>query len=242
MEYPIIDNLISAYLINGWTGLDIPGTVTYEPIQLGIGDPSPTNVRPILPAKTLNVGGNIIDIYGGALDTATKTLTINKSIVYFGDLTWTFYSAFHMFLASVPLQKTSYQKKGIASEYAFINEWVTGPLWVNGDNVFTLQGTDKNIRVKSTSYNDADLFKTKNSNVQFVYELENPVIYQLTDDELYNAIGIKDDIAHRLKLPMLKYFSHVVIEALQKAAAGTQTADDEEILRHYLAPLGIGGI
>lgn len=50
------------------------------------------------------------------------------------------------------------------------------------------------------------------------------------------------DITHRLKLPLPHYFPHPVIDALQRAAAGTQTADDTEILRHYLTPLGIGGI
>lgn len=50
------------------------------------------------------------------------------------------------------------------------------------------------------------------------------------------------DIAHRLKLPLPYYFPHPVIDALQRAAAGTQTADDIEVLRYYLTPLGIGGI
>ena len=50
------------------------------------------------------------------------------------------------------------------------------------------------------------------------------------------------DIKNRFKLPMIHYFPHPVIDALQRAAAGTQTADDTEILRHYLTPLGIGGI
>ena len=66
---------------------------------------------------------------------------------------------------------------------------------------------------------------------------------------LYNTTGqtIEYDttinmISHRLKLPLPHYFPHPVIDALQRAAAGTQTADDTEILRHYLTPLGIGGI
>ena len=50
------------------------------------------------------------------------------------------------------------------------------------------------------------------------------------------------DIDKRLKLPMIHYFPHPVIDALQRAAAGNQTADDTEVLRHYLTPLGIGGI
>lgn len=52
----------------------------------------------------------------------------------------------------------------------------------------------------------------------------------------------KNDFPNRLKLPLPHYFPHPVIDALQRAAAGTQTADDTEILRHYLTPLGIGGI
>lgn len=66
---------------------------------------------------------------------------------------------------------------------------------------------------------------------------------------LYNTTGqtIEYDttinmISHRLKLPLPHYFPHPVIDALQRAVAGTQTADDTEILRHYLTPLGIGGI
>lgn len=56
------------------------------------------------------------------------------------------------------------------------------------------------------------------------------------------TIKNKNDIARRLKLPLSHYFPHPVIDALQRAAAGTQTADDTEVLRHYLTPLGIGGI
>ena len=50
------------------------------------------------------------------------------------------------------------------------------------------------------------------------------------------------DIKNRLKLPMIHYFPHHVIDALISAADGQQTAEENEILRHYLTPLGIGGI
>ena len=53
---------------------------------------------------------------------------------------------------------------------------------------------------------------------------------------------VKNDFPNRLKLPLPHYFPHPVIDALQRAAASTQTADDTEILQHYLTPLGIGGI
>ena len=57
----------------------------------------------------------------------------------------------------------------------------------------------------------------------------------------YEPYEIKGtDINNRLPLPMIKCYP--LYDSLQRAAAGTQTADDTEILRHYLAPLGIGGI
>ena len=50
------------------------------------------------------------------------------------------------------------------------------------------------------------------------------------------------DIKDRLKLPMIHYFPHPVIDALISAADGQPTEEEKEILRHYLTPLGIGGI
>ena len=78
--------------------------------------------------------------------------------------------------------------------------------------------------------------------------MQYPIIDHITNAYINNGwTGLdipqtKDDIAHRLKLPLPHYFPHPVIDALQRAAAGNQTADDTEILRHYLTPLGIGGI
>ena len=51
-----------------------------------------------------------------------------------------------------------------------------------------------------------------------------------------------NDISNRLKLPLIKYFPHSVIDALISASTGQQTAEETEILKHYLTPLGIGGI
>lgn len=50
------------------------------------------------------------------------------------------------------------------------------------------------------------------------------------------------DIASRLKLPLPHYFPHPVINALISAADGQHTEEEKEVLRHYLTPLGIGGI
>lgn len=70
--------------------------------------------------------------------------------------------------------------------------------------------------------------------------MEYPIINTFLSAYITNVIP--SDIARKLRLPMIKYFPHPVIDALQRASTGTQTADDTEVLRHYLTPLGIGGI
>ena len=81
MEYPIIDIIVSAYLNNGWTGLDIPDSVQINAKQEGSGTPSPTNVRPILPGAIFNINNEDVPVYGGTLDTHTGIVTINKSFL-----------------------------------------------------------------------------------------------------------------------------------------------------------------
>lgn len=63
------------------------GGVNIEPYQAGRGDPAPDNIQPITPGLTLSGVG---DIYGGALDTATGTLSVDKlGKVFDGTETWT---------------------------------------------------------------------------------------------------------------------------------------------------------
>lgn len=245
MQYLIIDSLANAYINNGWTGLDIPDTITYEPIQLGSGDPSPTNVRPILPATTLNIGGTDVPVYGGTLNVTTGVLTVDKvkqridalpnSISY--DQTW------HRFLSNFLYEPKVYPIRTapvLCSCYKSITDG--RPITEVPDFSCYLDSGDGHIMFHDTRYDNVSSFINGVGNQSFVYELATPTTYQLTPTELINTIGIKDNIAHRLKLPLPHYFPHPVIDALKRAETGTQTADDTEILRHYLTPLGIGGI
>lgn len=50
------------------------------------------------------------------------------------------------------------------------------------------------------------------------------------------------DIFSRTRLPLIRYFPHPVIDSLQRASDGTMTADDVQVLRHYLTKFGIGNI
>lgn len=56
----------------------------------------------------------------------------------------------------------------------------------------------------------------------------------------YIPYSAKNNLNNKLRKTMSHCYP--LYEPLQRAAAGTQTADDTEILQHYLTPLGIGGI
>ena len=250
MQYPIIDLISKAYLNNGWTGLDIPETITYEPIQLGSGDPSPTNIRPILPATTLNIGGNDVPVYGGTLNTSTKILTVTHRLFELSSVptnSWAKSNTFPGgFFANNQVTEPVGTFKGYtpficthAKTALFISEYLYGTCFSDNSISFRLMEAESTV---SDWVNYVTEQNMNNTPINICGEVINSITYQLTETELISVIGIKDDIAHRLKLPLPHYFPHPVIDALQRASAGTQTADDTEILRHYLTPLGIGGI
>ena len=78
--------------------------------------------------------------------------------------------------------------------------------------------------------------------------------YDIITNEFYPNIGLGSfgagpdvsggvnlsDFVYRLSLPIMKCYP--LVDALIRAGSGDQTAEDTEILRHYLTPLGIGGI
>ena len=102
--------------------------------------------------------------------------------------------------------------------------------YVSNNTIFTTFSNEYYIR-----------FQT-NANYGMIYKRDISINYPPSDTEYHPYFKPYSDFSHRLKLPLPHYFPHPVIDALQRAASGTQTADDTEILRHYLTPLGIGGI
>lgn len=116
------------------------------------------------------------------------------------------------------IRNNNIQLKGFVDQNAYFSLMSTS---VSNDNSIVIIGRS------TATTNTIDL------NIKIMAYVGNePVTYN----------GNMSDFQNRLKLPLPHYFPHPVIDALQCAAAGTQTADDTEILRHYLTPLGIGGI
>lgn len=235
MQYPIIDLITSAYINNGWIGLDIPQTITYEPIQLGSGTPSPDNVRPIEGTYILGVG----TVYGGTLDVTTGVLTVDRAMADLGTWNWTMYNVPQGNLFRSPtVQNAELPYDGLnllCSHYPIVKASM------RTDNSVSV-GSVGRIDVIDNSYEDVTSFKPAMSGVQLVYKLITPTTYQLTEEEVISVLGERNDISPRLKLPMIHYFPYPVIDSLKRASEGTMTNKDREILTHYLTPLGIGGI
>lgn len=239
MQYPIIDNLIYAYLANGWTGLDIPETIELNYYQEGTGDPSPDNIRNIVPGGVININGNDVIVGNGTLDTVNKTLTVT-SLIKTG-------------LTTLTVRETAAGIKYADCVYAYNPPTLTSDTRII-TNIYTFirnseTGYSGAIKVYRTAYTVYDnRFTTERianeilNNIQIVYPYSES--YILTDSEVARYINgaCSNDIAHRLRFPLVRNFPHPVIDALISAADGQQTAEENEILRHYLTPLGIGGI
>lgn len=71
------------------------------------------------------------------------------------------------------------------------------------------------------------------------YAWKNMIISRYTDEQINAKI---DEISHKIKIPTVKYVPYSLINSLNAVKNGAETQNDLEILRHYLTPLGIGGI
>lgn len=199
MQYPIIDNLIYAYLRNGWTGLNLVDGKNLAYIEYLGQCPSVNNglFIPYSRAMTTN-----------RINTAGSSFTISID----SDLT------------------------DITNIYCFFYD--------NADTFLYYRNIYTNNLPQTITDNVAYVYVR----IDFVGDATEDMIPLIQIEKGTQATPYEPyappttDIKNRLKLPMIHYFPHPVIDALQRAAAGTQTADDTEILRHYLTPLGIGGI
>ena len=215
MQYPIIDLITSAYINNGWTGLELTPSknlldndkslwglyATDATGYVQLPSSNPTRFSPYL----INIEVNPGDIF---------TLSIHNNMT----------GATFLFGINIYNESSNriYDSGWQASPYTFTcpdNSSILRMPFRLSNNV----DVRPYLNVLGTAFN----IQLEKGNTATSYEP-----YQLPDT----------DIANRLKLPLPHYFPHPVIDALQRAAAGTQTADDTEILRHYLTPLGIGGI
>lgn len=209
MQYPIIDNLIYAYLANGWTGLNYTDNANFNIFPLVDGW---YNIQNEFSATTLNgvkairnfisvKPGDIISLQYYNYPTAT---TLPTSYRYWKDIL--FYDINKSFLSAIQTQDTIQ------------------------NNVLT-------VTVPNNAYYIRYSLRTYENGTEYIYLKLNGIQREFSG----NTTNLTD-IKNRLKLPMIHYFPHPVIDAIISAADGQHTEEEKEILRHYLTPLGIGGI
>lgn len=209
MQYPIIDNLIYAYLRNGWTGLDLQygknlfdeNTVYNQFLQEdGTFSGPAAQVNDILyriPDELLNMQLT----FSAYVKSSTGTLPTNIRV-----------------LANI----NSVNRDG---------NYITSSTFQRSVITFTPISTNDYIKIT---------YGSGGSNIIDFKDIQLEAGDIATNFEHYAPPTT--DIKNRMKLPMIHYFPHPVVDAIISAADGQHTEEEKEILRHYLTPLGIGGI
>lgn len=204
------------------TGLTIPIT----PIQSGSGDPSPSNVRPISGYSSVTVTrngttysvsfGSDVTVYYGTLDAVTGVLTATMGMVDLGDLSWAARgtaSSTHQFRASVPNGKTPSSTQsgtgiGYCSSYNVVSKTYSN--MVNNDVIVNswAMGSDYfGIVVMDTRYQDSQEFKNAVSGVKLVYELNEPITYQLSPAQVKTIVGQNTISTNTTGTNVIKYLT-----------------------------------
>lgn len=228
MQYPIIDNLINAYLKNGWTGLELTYGKNLIPFSNKDNITWATDwINPV------NFPG--FSDFINTLDNGQYTFSCDFEV----------YEVLSIFTSETATARAGNVviHPGNYSNYGY--EITRQQALENYSNNIVVTFTKSGLIEHFYSYGLGRDFDTDGApkgqlgKARF-YNMQIEKGTQATPYEPYAPPTT--DIKNRMKLPVIHYFPHPVIDALQRAAAGTQTADDTEILRHYLTPLGIGGI
>ena len=154
------------------------------------GPPSPTHFCPITPGLSLiRDDGSRLDVYGGALDPGSGTLTVTIAVLDMGTLYWRYY----------PEQTAFYSGNADpVKKYGFTNVWCesyktrtseSGSNWNLGNYEIGGGNNSGFFYVKDPRFNSAADFTQSVTGIKTVYELDTPVIIRLTPAELQRAQG-----------------------------------------------------
>ena len=135
------------------------------------------------------------DVYGGTLDVVSGVLTVNKTAIDMGSITWTYYTGASapMFYGDLPNGKNNNTNGGqayidVCSCYkkAYSTVSRTSTFATNGTDGSFAQNTNTQCRmlIKDSRYSNGSDFKTAVTGQTVVYELENPLTYQLTPNQV----------------------------------------------------------
>lgn len=193
--------------------------IAFEPVQIGTGDPSPSNPIPILGWSDfdINANGTALNIalgntyYSGNIDTLTGDIVADKDLVLFtgaASESWIKTSGNYFYII-IPNALSSDDRTEIRSNiivYATTSQVVWGGYLRNGRLYVNTDG----------SFSDAATFKTwlASNNMQVVYPLANNITATATDTLSINSI--------------------IGLNTITSDSNGTMTVTYTESVKHYL--------
>lgn len=228
MQYPIIDLITDAYINNGWTGLDLTYGKNLMPFNEISNNTWATDwMNPVIVPRfsdfissledgqyTISFDFEVYDVFS-SFTSETAIATTGRIAVNPGHYTNRGYDI------------TRQQALENYSNHSVITFYKTASI-----NNFYAYGLGRNTATEGAP--NGALGRARFYNIQIEKGITE------TPYEPYHVPYT--DIANRLKLPLVHYFPHPVIDALISAADGQHTEEEKDVLRHYLTPLGIGGI
>ena len=176
-------------------GKELPTEITIPVKQLGSGDPSPDNIRPFVGYEIDGIG----TVYGGDLNIETGVLTSSYALSTISRFNWYYQSGTledlrNGFYADIPGKRHDVVNCNVYSDY-----YASYP--VNGTSVLVLINMpDNNITgfngestrswcyIKDNAFNDRNAFITARGAGIIAYELETPVTYNLTPEQMLQLL------------------------------------------------------
>lgn len=172
-------------------GKELPTVISIPVNQLGSGDPSPDNIRPI--------SGYVIDgigtVYSGDLNIETGVLTVTYGGVDLGSLNWIYAPGSALnFRCSAdqgakPPNSSADTPNAFCSAMPVVDYTSLSIGAYDGITIiFASSGQAGKFWARSGLYTDAASFKTAMSGVMFVYELVTPETYTLTPQQMIQLL------------------------------------------------------
>lgn len=129
----------------------------------------------------------VTDVYGGTLDVTTGILTVTHDLIDLSTLDWVLISGFTNVFRTIGLtRKTGTNVIGICSAYSWMGSGTSNSTVGNAlaDKQFGYVTDAVNILIRDDNYTNATAFRTSLNGIKLCYELEEPIIKQLTSTQV----------------------------------------------------------
>lgn len=161
-------------------GKDLPTEITIPVKQLGSGDPSPDNIRPIVGYTIDGIG----TVYEGNLNIETGVLTVNYSSVDLGTLTWTYQANDKQYFSNIFVSGFSgWMYNVICDIYPQDNRGYTVVPTPH------IRGINNNrLYIVDDSFDSTDAFNAAMLGHMTIYKLAAPETYTLTPQQMLQLL------------------------------------------------------